>query len=254
MEKDAIRQQFNIQAEQFARFEMTRNETIFQFTFDFCEFQQCDTLLDVACGSGAFAVFCAGRLRHAKGIDISDELIKYAKKHAEELKLANAEFIRGDVEKLPFPESSFSIVSCRSGFHHMENCNRVIQEMARCATKGGKICIQDMTAYQQPGVNKFFEEMDKEIDPSHFRALTSAEIQQLLSANNIEIEKIFEAVLAHNLSEYIGHAHQSKKQLDALTELISTGLNDRAMSEWLYLEDGNIQFKRGGIIIYGTVL
>jgi ubiquinone/menaquinone biosynthesis C-methylase UbiE len=254
MEKEAIRHQFNKQAQQFAGYELTRNETIFQFTFDFCEFQQNDTLLDVACGSGVFAIFCADKLQHATGIDISDKLIKYAKKHAEELRLANVEFIRGDVEGLPFPDASFSIVSCRSALHHMKNCNRVIKEMARCAKNSGKICIQDMTAYQQSNMNEFFEEMEKEIDLSHLRALTSKEIQELFSASNIKIEKIFEAVLTHNLNEYIGHAHQSRKQLDALEELISIGLNDHAISEWLFYEDGNIQFKRSGIIIWGTVL
>lgn len=254
MRKEIIRKQFNKQAEKFARFELTRNETIFKFITDFCEFSEHDTLLDVACGSGAFAIFCASKLKHVVGIDISDELIRYAKNHVAAGKLSNIDFFCGDVEKTSFPDSSFSITSCRSAFHHMDNCDRVLKEMARCVNSGGKICIQDMTAYQQDNVNEFFEEMEKEIDLSHFRALTSKEIQGLFGANNIKIEKIFEAVLTHNLGEYIGHAHQSQKQLDALAELVSVGLNDHAISEWLFYEDGDIQFKRGGIIICGTTV
>lgn len=251
MRKEVIRKQFNKQAKQFARFELTRNKTIFQFIVDFCKLNENDILLDVACGSGAFAVFCAEMLTHVTGIDISNELIKYAKKHAEELKLANAEFIRGDVEKLPFPDSSFSVVSCRSAFHHIENGDLVLKEMIRCVKKGGKICIQDMISYEQANVNNFFERMDKLIDSSHFRALSSQQIKALLVANNIKIESAFETTLTHNLNEYIGHAYQSQEQSEALKTWVNGGLKDASIAEFLFLKDGEICFKRSGIVIYG---
>ena len=60
MRKEIIRKQFNKQAKRFAQFELTRNEAIFKFITDFCELNENDTLLDVACGSGTFAIFSAG--------------------------------------------------------------------------------------------------------------------------------------------------------------------------------------------------
>jgi len=252
MGKEIIRQQFNIQAEQFARFELTRNKAIFQFIFDFCKFGKNDTLLDIACGSGAFAVFCAQKLKQVTGVDISDELIKYAKKYAGEAQLGNIEFFCCDVEKLPFPDASFSIVSCRSALHHMVNSDCVLKEMVRCVKKGGKICIQDMIAYEQAKVNDFFEKMDKLTDISHFQALSSQQIRELLVANNIKIENIFETTLTHNLKEYSGHAYQSQEKSEALKAWIREGLNNPELAEFLFCKDGNIYFKRSGMVIYGT--
>jgi SAM-dependent methyltransferase len=251
MRKEIIREQFNKQAERFAQFELTRNETIFRFIVEFCQFKGSDTLLDVACGSGAFVSFCSTILKHAVGVDISDELIKHAKCNSDIAKLSNTNFFCCDVEKLPFPDASFDVVTCRSAFHHMENRGIVMGEIARTAKKGGKICIQDMISYECSDVNDFFERMEKCIDLSHFRALSKTDIKNLFAAKNIKTERVFETVLTHNLNDYVRHAYQSKSQLDRLSEIVSAGLNFPAISEFLFERDRNIYFKRSGLVIYG---
>lgn len=250
MDKKFIKQQFNKQAEHFARFGLTQNEDIFKFTFDFCKFVPDDILLDVACGSGAFVNFCANHLKASFGVDLSDELISYAKKYVGPFSKSPI-FLCGDVEHLPFPESSFTVATCRSALHHMENPNRVIQEMVRASKKAGKICLQDMTTYDEPRINEFFEEMEKLVDPSHHRTLTTDEIKQLLVEQNVNIVNVFETTLTHNLHEYFGHAFQTERQIDLLAELISTGLSDPALSDFLFEKEKTLFFKRSGLVIYG---
>jgi tRNA/tmRNA/rRNA uracil-C5-methylase (TrmA/RlmC/RlmD family) len=61
---------------------VTRNEEYMQAYFEFIGFRKEDELLDVACGTGEFSVFCARRIKGVHGIDISEGMIELARKHA----------------------------------------------------------------------------------------------------------------------------------------------------------------------------
>ncbi len=252
MNKAFIRHQFNRQAEQFANFKMTRSETIFRFIHDFCEFKSDDRLLDVACGSGAFVNYCAKRLKAAVGADLSDELIRLAKRDQNSQVSEASLFLCGDVEYLPFPDNSFSLVTCRSALHHMEKPHRVLKEMKRVVSDDGKVCIQDMTSFSDPVADAYFEKMEKLVDQSHHRTLRPSEIKQLLISQDLQIENIFETTLTHNFFEYVGHALQNEAQLDALSELIRIGISDPVISPFLFEKDEILQFKRSGVVCYAS--
>ena len=74
--KEIVRRQFDIQAQNFSNWSVTRNEAYMQAYFEFIDLQKDDELLDVACGTGEFSVFCARRIRRVHGIDISAGMIE----------------------------------------------------------------------------------------------------------------------------------------------------------------------------------
>ncbi|MDA8141499.1 MAG: class I SAM-dependent methyltransferase [Desulfobacteraceae bacterium] len=116
--KDKIRTQFNQQADQFSGHSFIRNQKIFAFIYQFCGMQVHDTLLDVACGSGAFVLFCGDKVRRAAGCDLSDDLLKIARNQCRRQKAANLLLCQSDAEHLPYKDNGFSMVTCRSAFHH----------------------------------------------------------------------------------------------------------------------------------------
>lgn len=173
--KEIVKRQFDMQARNFSNWSVTRNEAYMQAYFEFIDLHTGDELLDVACGTGEFSVFCARRIKRVHGIDISEGMIELARKLAQTSGLANVAFECHDVEHIPCADNSFSVVQCRSAFHHMENYSQVFKEMLRCCEPGGRVAVQDIMAYNDQKVNMFFEALEKEVDVSHNATLLRAE-------------------------------------------------------------------------------
>jgi ubiquinone/menaquinone biosynthesis C-methylase UbiE len=119
--KMTIRQQFDLQADNFSKWSITRNLEYMQQYAEFCGLIEKDTLLDVACGTGEYAIFCAQKIEKVCGVDLSNKMIEVAKKNADALQLKNISFDVQDVLKLPFESNQFSIVNCKSAFHHFDD-------------------------------------------------------------------------------------------------------------------------------------
>ena len=250
--KDIIKSQFDLQAQKFSDWSVTRNEEYMQAYFEFIGFQKDDELLDVACGTGDFAIFCAKKIKRVHGIDISQGMIELAQKQACANGLTNISFECHDVENIPCPDSSFSVVQCRSAFHHMDNYPRVFKEMLRCCRPSGRLAVQDIMAYDNPEVNSFFEALEKEVDVSHNATLHEREFVDLLNRNQVEVIRSFTVEIELNFREYLGHAVQNEGSVKRIGKLLEEGLEDRDVSRFLYMnDDEELIFKRGVFLIMG---
>jgi len=242
-DKDTVRTQFNVQAEKFSSWVGTRDQGILQELFDFVGFSDDDELLDVACGSGEFALYCADRIRRVCGVDISERMIELATGSAAALGLNNLFFECHDVEKLPFTTGSFSVVTSRSAFHHMENYVRIFSEMVRCCRGNGLICIDDLAAHEDPHVNTFIDELDTAIDVSHNARISKESLREIFTENGVEIVNISEMEYELALKLYVSHACQTKDAGKRIDELVEYGLKDPEISRFLYIKDGKPVFK-----------
>ncbi|MEW6182615.1 MAG: class I SAM-dependent methyltransferase [Bacillota bacterium] len=251
MLNEIIKKQFNRQAERFSNWSVTRNREYMRRYFEFCRMKKDDTLLDVACGTGEFAIFCAGKIKSVQGIDISENMIKIAAEQAARDRPVNVRFICHDVEKIPCDDGSCSVVICKSAFHHMSNYDQVFREMVRCCEGGGRVSIQDIVSYKDRRVNDFFERLEKEIDLSHNTALSKESIVNLFKANNLSILDEFEVEVELNFADYLGHACQSEDGTARVERLLESGLKDKRISEYFIVADGGLFFKRKVFLILG---
>lgn len=94
-----------------------------------------DSILDLGCGEGTRLSLLVSRGRGV-GIDISSKAISLAKK-----KYPNFDFRVGDLEKLPFENKSFDLVYSAFVFEHLDNPEKVIKEVIRVLTPGGKVVV-----------------------------------------------------------------------------------------------------------------
>ncbi len=251
MSNQIIKDQFNKQAENFANWWIGKNTEYLQRYFDFCNIQPNDNVLDVACGPGEFTIYIANRVRRVQGIDISDKEIEIANKLLKEFGLTNIEFDCDDVEKLPYSDSSFSVVLCKSAFHHFLNPDLIFNEMIRCCEVGGKISIQDIVAYEDDYVNDFFETFDKLVDISHNKTLSETEFNNLYNNYGIQKERDFRLNVDLNINEYIQHAKQTRTDKIKLQDLLEMGKNDKKLSGYLFYKNGGLYFKRPVYLILG---
>ena len=250
-DNDLVRTQFDAQAERFANWAAGLNQQYAQGYFDFCGLSAHDTMLDVACGPGDFALFCAARVARVTGVDISEKELAIACERTRALSLDNVEFLREDVERLPFEVSSFSAVVCRSALHHMPRRTAVFEEMVRCCRPGGKLSVLDIAAYDDPFANAFFEELERRVDQSHCATLTQKAMFDLFRHAEILIVRTFAVEVPLNMREYREHAAHSEADAAAIDDILRRGQGDPRVTPHLLVESGELFFKRNVLLVLG---
>lgn len=181
---ESILDQFTRQAAHYLQMPGHNDEESLRLLMNMAAVSGQDTVLDVACGSGIVACAFAAAANHVTGIDLTPAMLEQAQSLARQRGLANVSWRQGGAEKLPFPDDSFSIVLSRYAFHHFPRPGVVLSEMARVCQRGGKVLIAD--AAPQPDKADAYNHFEKLLDPSHHRALTLEEFQNLMTAAGLQ--------------------------------------------------------------------
>lgn len=251
MHNKIVKEQFNKQAEKFANWWIGKNIEYLQAYFDFCQIKPSDKILDVACGPGEFTLFLGKRVAQVQGIDISDREIEIASGLAQEFGLDNIAFNCADVEHIPYHDASYSVVLCKSAFHHFIHANTVFKEMVRCCETGGKISIQDIVAYEDNYVNEYFETFDKLVDISHHKTLNQDEFNHLYTSSQVKKLADYSLDVDLNVNEYLEHASQETENKAKIKDLLEQGKSDYKLKPYLFYKEEELFFKRPVYLIVG---
>ena len=80
-----------------------------------------------------------------KGLDISPDMIKIAKKNAEEYGLSDrVEYVLSSGEKMPFEENTFDAVFTNGSLHEWSEPKKTFDEIWRILKPGGRVFISDL--------------------------------------------------------------------------------------------------------------
>ena len=180
--KDLIREQFTEQAVPFSSARAMKDEKALRLLVEFSGASPRDTVLDVACGPGIVVCAFASIVSHATGIDLTPAMIERARMLQAERGRANVTWQIGDITPLPFADGSFSIVTSRYAFHHLEDPKGALAEMKRVCKGGGNVVLADVMASEFPGKAEAFNLTERQGDPSHVRSLTLAQMRQIFGA------------------------------------------------------------------------
>jgi ubiquinone/menaquinone biosynthesis C-methylase UbiE len=244
-------EQFEAGARHFDAWQVTRDERTLRGLAGFCGLTGQDDVLDVACGTGAFALHAAATARTATGVDVTPGMIAVARENAAARGLHNASFHRGDVTRLHFPDGRFSVVACRSAFHHMPDPGRVLGEMVRCCRPGGSVVLQDVIAYDDPYVDAYFERLEVLVDRSHHRTWSKRELFTLFTGHRVPLEGLFESESLLDVAAYTEHVAQTAGSRAAVAELVAQGTTDPRTAPWFEERDGRLLWRRRVCTIKG---
>jgi 2-polyprenyl-3-methyl-5-hydroxy-6-metoxy-1,4-benzoquinol methylase len=104
-----------------------------------------ESILDIGCGEG----FLFSQLPPTKqriGLDLSERALSIAlSRHPAD------EWVKGDVELLPFPDGSFDKVCCTEVMEHVLHPSQVLREICRVLKPTGKVVI---TVPNEPAINR----------------------------------------------------------------------------------------------------
>ncbi len=101
-----------------------------------------DSLLELGCGAGGFLSGQADRVHSVAGIDLSDIQVGLARKRlGERIAAGTAQIVHGDAAALPWPDASFTVVTCMSAFEAFPDPPRVVAEVFRVLRPGGRAVL-----------------------------------------------------------------------------------------------------------------
>ncbi|NPD91435.1 bifunctional demethylmenaquinone methyltransferase/2-methoxy-6-polyprenyl-1,4-benzoquinol methylase UbiE [Xylanibacter muris] len=106
------------------------------------------SILDVATGTGDFAIMAAKSLPCAKvtGSDISEGMMRFGAEKATREKLDDRiKFVREDCMNLSFPEETFDAVTATFGIRNFPDLDKGLKEMCRILKPGGHLCVLELT-------------------------------------------------------------------------------------------------------------
>jgi len=143
--------------------------------------------LDVATGAGHTALAFAPNLAKVTASDITPEMLQQVRALAKERGLSNVVAVRAFAEDLPFPDTSYHLVTCRLAAHHFAKPQDFVSEAARVLIPGGTLALVDNIAPDDPHLAAQYNAFEKLRDPSHFRCLTFQEWIDLIGETGLDI-------------------------------------------------------------------
>lgn len=197
-----------------------------------------DTVLDVACGPGIVVCAYAEVARHATGVDLVPGMIEQARSLQRERSLRNVSWKVADVAALPYADASFSIVTSRYAFHHLDHPGEVLSEMKRVCEPGGRVALVDVAAPEDSRRAEAFDRMERLRDPSHVHALRFSEMEALFreaglldpEVTRYELELELESLLERSFPRE-GDAERVRALIRGAVESDDMGIRARRTGE-----------------------
>jgi ubiquinone/menaquinone biosynthesis C-methylase UbiE len=147
-------------------------------------------LLDIATGGGHVANALAPFYEKVTALDLTPKMLQKAQEFIESNGVTNVSFVQGDAENLPFPEESFTTVTCRIAAHHFPDIRAFVKEAYRVLKRNGLFILVDNVAPERKELDRFYNLIEKRRDPSHIRAHKKTEWISMLEHEGFNIDNM----------------------------------------------------------------
>lgn len=178
-------------------------------------------LLDVATGGGHTANAFAPLVNKVIAYDLTPKMLEAAKKFIISNGHKNVEFVQGDAENLSFSNETFDFVTCRIAAHHFPSLKQFIKETYRVLKNNGCFLLIDNVAPEIKELDKFYNDIEKQRDQSHYRAWKKSEWIKFLEEEKFTIESMFRFEKKFNFVEWCERMKLNISEMRDLEKKIS---------------------------------
>lgn len=103
--------------------------------------------LDIGCSTGGFTGVLAKHCQSVVGVDLSKNAIDLANSHFSQNELSNCIAKLGNGCHLDFDHETFDLIQMIDVIHHVENAEKLCQEVHRILRPGGKLIVFEPNKY-----------------------------------------------------------------------------------------------------------
>ena len=197
-----------------------------------------DIVLDLGSGGGIDILLSAKRIGptgKAYGLDMTDEMLSLANENKRKSGIANVEFLKGEIERVPLPDNSVDVVISNCVINLSADKDRVLREAFRVLKPGGRFAVSDVvtrgemlpeirknvllwvgcvagaleeTDYRSKLASAGFEQI--ELEPTRIYRIEDA--REFLSGQNIDVDAVASQVDGKFMSAFVRAVKPQKSE------------------------------------------
>lgn len=153
-----------------------RSDSLYDPIYDFCDPRAGECLLDASCGTGINISRLGPRVKGIIRVDISNEMLKRAKKRIDSENLENSEVVVGTINCLGFKSDCFDKIICYSVLQYLcdEASEAALMDLIRVSKENSVIIIHVKNKFSPYGLTLCFSKsiarlLKYDVKPEYYR-------------------------------------------------------------------------------------
>jgi ubiquinone/menaquinone biosynthesis C-methylase UbiE len=250
---DVVRREFGQQAAHFGEQGLTlSNQAYLQWVVEQLDLQSHFEVLDVAAGTGHLSRAIAPYVKRVVALDLTPEMLAQGRHAAEQQGLTNLVFEQGEAEHLSYAHDAFDLVVTRFSLHHFADPWEPLQEMVRVCRRGGKVAVIDLVSPDDPAVAVTYNHLERLRDPSHLRALTADELQQLMRKLGLDLVHTASRDVEVHLERWLDLTRAAPEAGQTIRTALTQELHGRQTTGMRpYLHGQELKFLHAWLVVIG---